>query len=134
MKPGILVKQKIKKSLTSTFVGAPAGSYAYVPEVARVPFGRMVVMGQQTIHPKETAAACRRLLAEVGADVLDSSGGPGELHLNAWSPPGFIWNATDCHSLSVHFLTDRAAAWQSLLQDLQLGLSPCEEPDCEGCE
>ena len=53
--------------------------------------------------------------------------------LDAWSPKGFVWCATDCHSLVVSYYTDWSAARVAMLDDLKAGTKPCTVADCEGC-
>jgi hypothetical protein len=75
---------------------------------------------------------CLRLIEEYGGDFQewDSDGLEGDV----WSPKGVVWAATDCHTIAVSFYTDRPAGWKALLEDLEQGVVPCEQPDCDTCE
>lgn len=55
--------------------------------------------------------------------------------VDAWSPKGWVFAATGCHSLVASRWDDEKQAdlYRSVLADLRLGLSPCEDPECEGC-
>lgn len=75
---------------------------------------------------------CLRLMREHRADVQDLSR-PGVIDLNLWSPVGFMWAATDCHSLTVRD-TVVLRGWRSLAEDLRSGLVPCDNAECETCE
>lgn len=68
----------------------------------------------------------------LGGDLLDNSD-RDDINLNVWSPPGKIWLATDCHSLTARWYTHPAQGWASLLEDLDKGLIPCDAVDCDGC-
>lgn len=72
------------------------------------------------------------LIKQLVGDVLDNSG-PGEVDVNVYSPAGYMWVATDCHSLTVRFFTDPAAGWATLEEDLRKGLMACDVTDCEVC-
>lgn len=86
---------------------------------------------------KPSALATRRralaLIEQLGGDAIDNSG-PGDVNINVYSPTGYIWFATDCHSLTCRFYTDPAAGWAALEADLVKGLVPCDTKDCEVCE
>lgn len=71
------------------------------------------------------------LVQRHGADLTDR---PGDgFDVNVWAPAGVMWNATECHSLSSRNYTDRNAGWFSLLDDLKLGVSPCNDATCDTC-
>lgn len=80
--------------------------------------------------PRQEALA---LIERYGGDFNDI-GGPYELVGDVWSAPGLVWRATGGHCLAFHNRVDRPAGWRSLLDDLCLGVEPCRQDDCEGCQ
>jgi hypothetical protein len=83
-----------------------------------------------TRTPRQESLA---LIAEHGADLLDSTTGSG-LAVNVWAPAGRAWVDTGCHSLSLHYYTDRPAAWRELRDRLRLGTQPCTAEQCDTCD
>lgn len=54
--------------------------------------------------------------------------------VDAVSPLGKMFAATDCHTLVVSFYTDIPAAYDAVLEDLASGLIECHADECEMCE
>lgn len=57
--------------------------------------------------------------------------------VEAYSKPGVVFVASGCHSLVVndgYGGGSAAEVWASALEDLRLGVEPCTEVDCEGCD
>lgn len=63
----------------------------------------------------------------------------------AWdveAPDGMVWNATGSHTLTWEWIAERGHPeakagrwWTFLVEDLEVGVSPCEErPCCEWCD
>lgn len=74
-------------------------------------------------------------LAEAaGAEVFDDSQ-PGELAVSIWTPQGTAWVATGCHVLSAHYMSDPAAGWHALVEDMSQGTMPCptNPEECDTC-
>lgn len=60
-------------------------------------------------------------------------GSARELRGNAELPAGLVWQATDCHIISVCFYSDRPAGWRALGRDVAQGVRPCDQDDCDTC-
>ena len=69
--------------------------------------------------------------AELWADVSHSGEG---LQASAYLPAGLNWSASNCHTLSITYYTNRPAGWQDLLEDMQGGIEECALDDCDVCE
>ena len=79
-----------------------------------------------------TRQRCLALAKALDADLRENTVRSG-LDVDVWSPPGKVWYTTDCHALVSHDLTDRAAGWTFLLDELEKGLRPCDQEMCETC-
>jgi hypothetical protein len=73
------------------------------------------------------------LISQFNADWQENSVDNG-LDGDAWLPAGKVWVASGCHSLVVHTWSNRPAAWQALLSDLQQGIIPCDLVPCDTCD
>ena len=83
-----------------------------------------------------TLATLKAAAAKFGGTVEDTSSGY-HYSLVADTPKGKIWNATDCHCI-VADTNDDLAEWRqearnALLKDIKLGVSDCDDPDCDIC-
>ena len=75
-----------------------------------------------------TKAQVRRALAAVGA-AWD------EAHDTFDSPVGTVWQASDCHSIAAAYddLLSTPENYDAFVRQIQQGVRPCTEPDCEIC-
>jgi hypothetical protein len=83
--------------------------------------------------PRISEAKVRARLAALGCSDYRLGMCGSTYELDAWAPKGFVWRATDCHTLVVSFYTDWAGARVAMMSDLQDGMKPCTTEDCEGC-
>ena len=84
--------------------------------------------------PKVTEQMIRARLAALGCTDFRLGMCGSTYELDAWAPRGYVWCATDCHSLVVSFYTDWAGARAAMLDDLSAGVKACVDADCEGCD
>lgn len=57
--------------------------------------------------------------------------------VEGWAKPGTVFVATGCHTLVVNDGFGGGSAqevWAETLKMLSMGVEPCTEVDCEGCE
>lgn len=81
-----------------------------------------------------TETMIRERLAALGCVTYELGKAGRYYELDAWAPSGHVWVATDSHALVVSAFNAPHEARKAMMEDLALGLRPCEEPDCEGCE
>lgn len=87
-----------------------------------------------------TAKQVRLRAAELGVTIDDDCDGNPEnwlqdVTINA--PRGFVFACTGTHhcvsSKGNAGLIPKSEVWQSVLDDMAMGLEPCTDPDCEAC-
>jgi hypothetical protein len=67
--------------------------------------------------------------ARYDAEVLDEG-----TSIEVWTPSGTRWVASIAHTLSVGVWSmNRTDMYRSLLEDMRLGVEPCDASDCEIC-
>lgn len=80
---------------------------------------------------RRTAGNVKAAIEEEGEWV--EVGSRTELIGRAELPAGRIWNATDCHIIAMHFLSDRPAGWRALGRDVEQGTRACDQSNCDVC-
>lgn len=71
---------------------------------------------------------------EAAGGVFEDNGSRTELKgCAALEAPGRVWYATGCHTIAVHYHSDRPAGWAALGADVAEGTAPCDTEDCEYC-
>ena len=85
---------------------------------------------------QDAKAAARKLARKLGAKI--ESGPSGRWYtLIVDAPVGMTWNANGCHGLYggcyMGEKSWRDAAWADILDEMQYGISPCENEDCDMC-
>lgn len=54
--------------------------------------------------------------------------------ITVWLSAGWVWSATLAHCIAAHSLTDQASAWDALVLDMECGIQPCAQSDCDTCQ
>ncbi len=67
---------------------------------------------------------CRRLAKKLGVEIDTYA-------RDAWAPKGYVFASTGTHV--VVFDDDGKCDWEGLLADLEMGLEPCRDPNCDVC-
>jgi hypothetical protein len=53
--------------------------------------------------------------------------------VEAYTPAGMMWQATSCHTLIVEGDPGEPFDWNSVLDEIRQGVTPCTIDDCEYC-
>lgn len=76
----------------------------------------------------------RSRLALMGVTDMEIGYNGRDYEVSAYAPKGKAWVATGCHTLIESWGTNPAGCRRVALENISLGLTECEEPDCEMCE